>query len=406
MTTSLCRCLLLPALALLLVSLGSPAEAQTPQGQALHGDVPSSGLGLVVWEGGTVDALANATAVDGCTLRSGWIIQNGAFLGYLVNAPEAVNHAFLEAFPGGALPSGPVILVCGAGSPGRGTPSGSTRAIEGTRCRLFPDDNPWAMRVDDLPVHPDSERYLDYIAGLGGNQFLHADFGSNPDYGIPFTVVPEDQPDVSVTFEYEDESDPGPYPIPPDVRIEAGSDRHALLVRDGQCRLYELFALERGGGTWHAGSGAIFDLNSNALRPDGWTSADAAGLPIFAGLARYDEVQSGRIEHALRFTVSRTQRAYVHPATHFASSVTDSAAPPMGLRLRLRADFDISNYHGDARVILEALREYGMIVADNGSNWYVSGATDSRWDDDDLNQLKTVPGSAFEVVDTGPIAAR
>lgn len=218
--------------------------------------------------------------------------------------------------------------------------------------------------------------------------------------------MPQSQPTVPVAFDYADESDPGPYPIPPGVRIEAGSDRHALIVRDGECRLYELFALERSGGGWHAGSGAIFDLDSNALRPDGWTAADAAGLPIFAGLARYDEVRSGRIEHALRFTVSRTQRAYIHPATHFASSITDPAAPPMGLRLRLRADFDISGYRGDARVILEALRDYGMIVADNGSNWYISGSTDSRWDDDDLNQLKTVPGSAFEVVDTGPIVSR
>ena len=218
--------------------------------------------------------------------------------------------------------------------------------------------------------------------------------------------MPESQSGVSVSFDYADESDPGPYPIPPDVRIEASSDRHALIVRDGECRLYELFALERSGSGWNAGSGAIFDLDSNALRPDGWTSADAAGLPIFAGLARYDEVQRGRIEHALRFTLSRTQRAYLHPATHFASNVTDPAAPPMGLRLRLRADFDISHSHGDARVILEALRDYGMIVADNGSNWYISGATDSRWDDGDLNQLKTVPDSAFEVVDTGQIASR
>lgn len=225
----------------------------------------------------------------------------------------------------------------------------------------------------------------------------------NPDYGIPWVVVPSDQPRVPVSFDYDDESDPGPYPIPSDAPIEADSDAHVLVVQDDECVLYELFAAERQGSGWHAGSGAVFDLDSNVLRPDGWTSADAAGLPIFAGLARYDEVQSGAIEHALRVTFSRTQRGYIHPATHFASSITNPDAPPMGLRLRLRADYDISGFTGDARVLLEAVRRYGLIVADNGSNWYVSGATDSRWDDDDLNQLKDVPGSAFEAVDTGPV---
>ncbi|HEY7106827.1 MAG TPA: hypothetical protein VH986_10515, partial [Acidimicrobiia bacterium] len=160
-------------------------------------------------------------------------------------------------------------------------------------------------------------------------------------------------------------------------------------------------ALERAGGGWRAGSGAIWSLGSNRLRPAGWTSADAAGLPILPGLARYDEVASGHIDHALRFTVSQTQRAYLHPATHWASSSTDPDRPPMGLRFRLKASFDVSGYSGEARVVLDTLKQYGMIVADNGSNWYITGAADARWDDDDLNQLKTVPGSAFEVVDTG-----
>ena len=187
------------------------------------------------------------------------------------------------------------------------------------------------------------------------------------------------------------------------MRIEAGSDRHALIVREGECRLYELFDLRRSGASWSAGSGAIFDLRSNALRPDGWTSADAAGLPILPGLVRLDEVRAGAINHALRFTVSRTQRAYIHPAAHFASSITDASAPPMGLRLRLRADFDLAGYRGQVLVVLTALKRYGMLLADNGSNWYISGATDPGWDDADLNQLKQVPGSAFEAVDTGPL---
>jgi hypothetical protein len=322
-----------------------------------------------------------------------------------------VNRAFSQRFPG-ALPSTPAVLVCRPSTPVAApapappsAPDGGSaaRAIEGTDCTLFPDDNAWAQRIDSAPVHPSSDRYIQYILASGGNRFLHADFGENQSYGIPYVVVPSDQPGVPVSFDYASESDPGPYPLPANVPIEAGSDRHALVIRQGECRLYELFALERRASGWHAGSGAIFDLRSNSLRPDRWNSADAAGLPIFAGLVRYDEVRRGRIEHALRFTVSRTQRAFIHPATHFASSITSPDAPPMGLRLRLRADFDRSAYTGQARVVLDALREYGMFVADNGSNWYITGATDPGWDDEDLNQLKRVPGSAFEVVDTGPI---
>ncbi|MCC6802262.1 MAG: hypothetical protein IT319_05210, partial [Anaerolineae bacterium] len=229
-----------------------------------------------------------------------------------------------------------------------------------------------------------------------------ADFGENPDYGIPYVVVPEDQPLVPITFtEYGDESDPGPYPIPPNAPVEAGGDQHVLVIQQGGCKLYELYHAEYSGAGWDAGSGAVFNLLSNALRPETWTSADAAGLPILSGLVRYDEVAAGEINHALRFTVSETQRAYIHPATHWASSNDDPDLPPMGLRFRLRADYDISEFTGMSRTILEALRSYGMIVADNGTSWFISGATDPRWDDDDLNQLKTVPGAAFEVVDTG-----
>jgi hypothetical protein len=232
---------------------------------------------------------------------------------------------------------------------------------------------------------------------------MHPDFGSDPSYGIPYVVVPASQPRVPITFtDYGDESDPGPYPIPLNAPVEAGGDAH-VLVASGDCHLYELYGAARSGGGWSAASGAVFDLRSNGLRPDGWTSADAAGLPILPGLVRRDEVAAGHIDHALRFTVSRTQRGYIHPATHQAGDTSDPNVPPMGARFRLKASFDISGYQGAARVILECLRTYGMFVADNGSNWFLSGTSDPGWNDDDLNQLKSIPGSAFEAVASGAI---
>jgi hypothetical protein len=270
-------------------------------------------------------------------------------------------------------------------------------------CPVFPADNPWNQDITALPVHPNSNNYIASISAAG-SQFLHADFGSNLEYDIPYVVVPGTQPLVPVTYvEYGDESDPGPFPIPPNAPVEAGSDRHVLVVDGDNCYLYELYHAENVGTGWEAGSGAMWDLLSNRLRPERWTSADAAGLPIFPGLVRYDEVSSGAINHALRFTVWRSQRGYIHPATHWASDTTDPNYPPMGLRLRLRADYNIAGFTGQARVVLEALRRYGMIVADNGTSWYISGATDGRWDDEDLDQLKTVPGAAFEAVYTGEI---
>ena len=268
-------------------------------------------------------------------------------------------------------------------------------------CPLFPADNPWRRDVSNDPLDPHSGAW---VASVGAGVNVHPDFGSNPSYGIPFVVVPAGQPKVPITFTaYGDESDPGPYPVPPGAPIEAGSDHH-VLVASGDCHLYEMFnASPNSQGGWDAASGAVFDLRSDALRPDTWTSADAAGLPILPGLVRWDEIQAGHIDHALRFTVARTQQGFIHPATHQAGSTTDPNVPPMGARFRLKASFDVSRFHGAALVVLECLRRYGMFVADNGSNWYISGATDSRWNDDDLNQLKTVPGSAFEVVATGPI---
>jgi hypothetical protein len=267
-------------------------------------------------------------------------------------------------------------------------------------CPLFPADNPWRQDVSHTALNAHSAAW---VASIGSAAHLHPDFGSNLSYGIPFSVVPSSQAKVKITFNaYGDESNPGPYPIPTTAKIEAGGDRH-VLVASGDCHLYELYGAARSGSGWTAASGAVFDLRSNALRPAGWTSADAAGLPILPGLVRRDEVAAGHIDHALRFTVPSSQRGYIHPATHSAGSSTSSSFPPMGARFRLKASYDLSRFHGASLVILKALKTYGMFVADNGSGWYLSGATDSGWNDDDLNQLKSVPGSAFEAVNTGTI---
>jgi hypothetical protein len=279
---------------------------------------------------------------------------------------------------------------------------GGTQRARLGGCTVFPADNPWNMRVDSLPVAPNSDAI---IAAIGAGAGLHPDFGSGKwqggPIGIPYDVVDGTtiKKWTNVKFRYASESDPGPYPIPKKVQIEHGSDRHALIVDTSTCRLYELFALKGK----KAGSGAIWDLNSDALRPDGWTSADAAGLPILPGLARYDEVAAGSIDHALRFTVQHTLEAHVWPARHDASSSTDPNLPPMGLRLRLKASFDTSGFPPQARVVLDALKRYGMMVADNGSNWYISGAPDPHWSNDDLHTLGQVKGSDFEVVDPASI---
>ena len=275
-------------------------------------------------------------------------------------------------------------------------------------CQIFPANNPWNQRVDTLPVESDSAQI---IASIGVSTGLHPDFGSGlyngQPIGIPFDIVSKTTPRYRVTFDYADESDKGPYPIPKTVHIEGGrastGDRHALLLDKDACKLYELYALYPKGSGWKAGSGAIWSLKSNALRPAGWTSADAAGLPIFPGLARYDEVARGVINHALRFTVQRTRRAYVYPARHYASSSTDPSLPPMGLRVRLKASIDISGFPRQARIVLQALKTYGMIVADNGSNWYISGAPNPGWSNDALHTLGQITGNDFEVVDTSSL---
>jgi len=277
-------------------------------------------------------------------------------------------------------------------------------------CPIFPADNQWNQRVDGLAVAQDSGAI---VASIGLDEGLHPDFGSGryngAPIGIPFKAVPGSQPKARVRFQYADESDRGPYPIPSNVPIEGGrrsdGDRHVLLVDRDACRLYELYATypTRNSRRWRAGSGAIWDLRSNALRPEGLTSADAAGLPILPGLARYDEVRTERIDHALRFTVERSRRAFVYPARHFASDLDDASLPAMGQRLRLKSAVNIAGYPPQAQVVLQAMKEYGLIVADNGSDWFVSGAPDPGWDNDDLRQLGGIKGSDFEVVDTSTL---
>ncbi len=301
-----------------------------------------------------------------------------------------------------------LVVVC-ALLLGGGSAANALRLPTAPRCTIFPAANAWNQRVDTLPVATNSAQLL---GSIGLSTGVHPDFGSGlydgQPIGIPFDVVSKQTPRSRVTFDYADESDKGLYPIPKTVHIEGGrasdGDRHALLVDKNACRLYELYSLfPKPGGGWKAGSGAIWSLASNAVRPAGWTSADAAGLPIFPGLARYDEVARGTIDHALRFTVARTRRAYVYPARHYASSSDDPSLPRMGERVRLKAGIEISGYPGQARIVLQALKTYGMILADNGSNWYISGAPDPRWSNDALHALGGIKGSDFEVVDTSPL---
>jgi hypothetical protein len=275
-------------------------------------------------------------------------------------------------------------------------------------CQLFPSSNPWNQRVDNLPV---AARSGAIVKSIGLNTGLHPDFGSFKygNYGIPYTTVAGTQPKVSVKFGYANESDKGPYPIPANVPIEGGrgskGDRHALIVDRDNCRLYELYRLfpPANGHGWTAGSGAIWNLGSNKVRPAGWTSADAAGLPILPGLARYEDVVHGGIDHALRFTVSETRKAYIYPARHYASDRTGLSLPAMGQRLRLRKGYDISRFPPQPRAILRALKLYGMIVADNGSDWYITGAPNKGWNDDALHMLGQVQGKEFQVVDTSAL---
>jgi hypothetical protein len=324
----------------------------------------------------------------------------------------------MRRFGSAALAAAALAAVLSTGS--------SARALQlpaAPDCPVFPANNPWNQRVDNLPVATDSAQL---IASIGLDAPVHADFGSGlrleasparptasqgdgGPIGIPFDVVSRKTRRSRVTFEYADESDRVRYPIPRHVHIEGGAhatgDRHAILVDKSACQLYELYDLRHTRHGWTAGSGAHWSLRSNHLRPAGWTSADAAGLPIFPGLARWDEVSRGVIDHALRFTAPQTRRAYVYPARHYASSSNDPSLPPMGLRVRLKASVDVAAFPRQARVVLRALQRYGMILADNGSPWYVSGAPNRHWSNDQLHSLGRLNGADFEVVDTSSLPA-
>ncbi len=319
--------------------------------------------------------------------------------GFLCVATSVSAHVIVDqiAIPNFTVHLSQRVLDTRTNSP---SPSDNVPVVGG--CPMFPADNPWNQRIDALALNAQSATWVN---SLGSGRFLHPDFGGP--YGIPFSIVPATQPLVPINFTaYGDESDPGPYPIPLSASVEGGSasdgDRHVLVLQSGTCKLFELYRAFPQPSVWNADAGAVFDLKSNALRPDSWTSTDAAGLPVTAGLVRYEDILSGALRHAVRFTAQCTQRGYIHPATHQAG-VNNAACPPMGARFRLKGSFDTSRFTGQTRIILDGLKTYGMMVADNGSNWYITGSEDPRWDVTDLEQMKLVPASAFEVVDTGAI---
>jgi hypothetical protein len=377
---------------------GSAGGAPPPSAVVGLAATPDGGGYWLATSAGPVLAFGNApTLGDGAAGGAAVvaIAGNNTAAGYRLAMRDGTTAGF-GAAPGGNDPAPRVMPP----------PTSGPVALTGApNCSVLPADHTLNTRVDTLAVHPRSGAY---IASIGASGSLKADFGSGlwegGPIGIPITVVGGAQATKTVSFEYASESDVGPYPIANDVAIEGGrastGDRHGLIVDRDSCRLYELYSLYPNGSGWRAGSGAIFDLRSNALRPAGWTSADAAGLPIVPTLVRYEEVAAGEIRHAIRITVPRSQKAYVWPARHLASSNSDANLPPMGLRLRLKANVDISRYSADAQVVLRALQRYGAIVADNGSPWYITGAPDERWNNDVLRSLSGIKGSDFEAVDT------
>lgn len=353
--------------------------------------------------GSTSSDSAAETSTDGSSA-----FEDDASSGVATEAGAAEGGG---AIAGGATEGGgnPNAASSNDGSPA--SDSGGGGPVIGG-CSVFPADNPWNMRVDDTtayPVHPNSATY---IANMSPTSHLHPDWGdwSVDHYGIPWQTVPGSQPFVAMTFTDASESDPGPYPFPPNALVEGGSgsggDMHVLVLDSGNCMLYETYQSTYVGPGWSCTSGAVFNLSSNALRPDGWTSADAAGLPILPGLVKLSEVQAGSIQHALRFTVSNTQEGYIHPATH-AAGTANASLPPMGLRVRLQASFDLSGFSGPALVILTAMQQYGLILADNGGNWFVTGDSNDGWTplmDAISSAFSQVDGSNFEAVYTGPIS--
>jgi hypothetical protein len=294
-----------------------------------------------------------------------------------------------------------ILATCSLAAGTSAAAGGKPPTLPGARsCPIFPASNVWNRAVKDLPVAANSDAL---ISAIGQDETVHPDFGSYLGYGIPYNVVSSrHEHKVKVSFDYADESDRVGYPIPAHPNQESSGDGHILMVDRDTCRLYELYDASGSGESWKAGSGAVWNLRSNRLRPDTWTSADAAGLPILPGLVRYDEVAAGAIRHALRFTAKRTGNAHIYPARHDAGE-SDASLPPMGLRVRLKASVDISGFGKQARVVLRALKTYGMILADNGSPWFISGASNRRYNDDDLRTLGKIKGSDFEVVDTSSL---
>ncbi len=316
----------------------------------------------------------------------------------VVGAITAATLAPIPALARSAQPKGAVAVSAAASS-----------LVPGTSCPAFPANNYWNVRVDRLPV---AARSRAWVAAIGSGQELHPDFGpsfgeQSVPYGIGVTVVDAGHPTVAVDFDYADESDNVRYPLGPQTFIEGGresdGDRHTIVVDRSTCQLYETWDTHPGTPRWHAGSGATWNLRSNRLRPKGWTSADAAGLPILPGLLTYDEVAAGRVTHAIRFTAPVTRDRFIWPARHRAGATEAASHPPMGARLRLRSSFDTSSYSPAARVVLRGMKEYGIVLADNGSPWYFQGTADERWPEDLISDLKRIPGDAFEAVKTRPL---
>jgi hypothetical protein len=349
---------------------------------------PSVGGGLPAWLASAL-GLPDASASAGSSGASTWPGSSG--IADASTGPGGTAGPGTAATPGIGATAAPTATAL----PPAPTPAPTPPPAPAAPCYVFPSSNVWNRPVNGLAVASNSAAM---ISAIGAGSPLHPDFDAVGD-GIPFNIVTTSTPGYTVGFDYADESDPGPYPIPSNPRIESGSDRHLLSLDLGQCKLWELYDAQGSGSSWTAGSGAFFDLHSNALRPEGWTSADAAGLPIFPGLVRYAEMLTGSIDHALRFTAPHTC-GYIYPARHLTAPPC-SNLPPMGLRVRLKASVDISGFGPHAQIVLTTLKKYGMILADNGSPWYVSGSPDSRWDDDEFHKFNTLTGNDFEVVDTG-----
>jgi hypothetical protein len=372
-------------LAFVVVELGSPVAGPTGSARASGAGIAASDETTSPGNGPTATFSALTSAIANASSGATWS-ATATQSGGSPSRPVATPVRTAVATPVHTAVATPVATAVATRTPASSSP-----------CPIFPASNVWNKDISKLPVAANSAAMIKVI---GASKPLHPDFDAIGD-GIPYNVVTSSTPKYTVSFDYADESDPGPYPIPASPKIEKGSDRHMLMLDTSACRLYELYDVSKSGATWHAGSGAIWNLRSNALRPAGWTSADAAGLPILPGLVLYSQVQSGVINHAIRFTAPNTC-GYIYPARHQTAPPCPNF-PPMGLRVRLKASVDISGFGPQARVVLTALKRYGMILADNGSPWYITGEPSTHWNDDQLHLMQTLTGADFEVVNTGSL---